>query len=72
MRERIRVMYHQRQSYQDWRRKVRTTGFLALQYIVKWLKAPMLRVKPTEGLYTDTDPDNRSEIITDVHHQDAR
>ena len=22
--------------------------------------------KPTEGLYTDTDPDNRSEIITDV------
>ena len=23
--------------------------------------------KPTEGLYTDTDPDNRSEIITDVN-----
>ena len=22
--------------------------------------------KPTEGLYTDTDPDNRSEIITDI------
>ena len=22
--------------------------------------------KPTEGLYTDTDPDNRSEIITEV------
>ena len=22
--------------------------------------------KPSEGLYTDTDPDNRSEIITDV------
>ena len=22
--------------------------------------------KPTEGLYTDTDPDDRSEIITDV------
>ena len=22
--------------------------------------------KPMEGLYTDTDPDNRSEIITDV------
>ena len=26
----------------------------------------MLRVSPQEGLYTDTDPDNRSEIITDV------
>ena len=22
--------------------------------------------KPSEGLYTDTDPDNRSEIITDI------
>ena len=22
--------------------------------------------KPLEGLYTDTDPDNRSEIITDI------
>ena len=26
-----------------WRRNVRTTGFLALQFIVKCLKAPMLR-----------------------------
>ena len=46
--------------------KVRTTGFLALQFTVKCLKAPMLKSKPTEGLYTDTDPDDRSEIITDV------
>ena len=22
--------------------------------------------KPLEGMYTDTDPDNRSEIITDI------
>ena len=47
-RERITVMY-QRQSYQDRRRKVRTTGFLALQCIVKCLKAPMLRVSPWRG-----------------------
>ena len=59
-------MYHQRQSFQGRRRKVRTTGFLALQFTVKCLKAPMLRVSPSEGLYTDTDPDARSEIITDV------
>ena len=64
-RERITVMY-QRWSFQDRKRKVRTTGFLALQFIVKWLKAPMLRVSPRRGLYTDTDPDARSEIITDV------
>ena len=24
------------------------------------------KIKPSEGLYTDTDPDDRSEIITDV------
>ena len=66
-RERITVKYHQRRSFQD-RRKVCTTGFLALQFTVKCLKAPTLRVslKPLEGLYTDTDPDNRSEIITDI------
>ena len=46
-------------------KKVHTEGFLALQFIVKmvkWLKAPT----SLGGLYTDTDPDNRSEIITDV------
>ena len=43
-----------------------TTGFLALQFIVKCLKAPTSKSKPMEGLYTDTDPDDRSEIITDV------
>ena len=32
-------------SRRDRRRKVRTTGFLALQFIVKWLKAPTLRVR---------------------------
>ena len=26
----------------------------------------MLRVSLCKGLYTDTDPDNRSEIITDI------
>ena len=41
-RERNRVMY-QRRSFQDRRRKVRITGFLALQYIVRCLKAPTLR-----------------------------
>ena len=59
------VKYHQRRSYQGRRRKVRTTGFLALQFIVKCLKAPTLRVSPWR-LYTDTDPDDRSEIITDI------
>ena len=38
------VKYHQRQSFQDRRRKVCTTGFLALQFTVKCLKAPTLRV----------------------------
>ena len=47
--ERNRVMYHQRRSFQDRKRKVRTTGFLALQFIVRWLKAPMLRVSPWRG-----------------------
>ena len=43
-RERM-VMYHiKRWSYQDRRKKVRTTGFLALQFTVKWLKALTLRV----------------------------
>ena len=42
-RERIMVKYHQRQSFQD-QRKVCTTGFPALQFTVKCLKAPMLRV----------------------------
>ena len=37
------LKYHQRQPFQDWR-KVCTTGFLALQFTVKCLKAPMLRV----------------------------
>ena len=65
-RERITVKYHQRRSFQDSRRKVRTTGFLALQCIVKCLKSTNAKSKPLEGLYTDTDPDNRSEIITDI------
>ena len=61
------VKYHiKRWSHQDRRKKVHTTGSLALQFIVKWLKAPMLRVSLYEGLYTDTDPDNRSEIIIDI------
>ena len=39
------VKYHiKRWSYQDQMKKVCTTGFLALQFIVKWLKAPTLRV----------------------------
>ena len=43
-RERM-VMYHiKRRSYQDQRKKVHTTSFLALQFTVKWLKAPTLRV----------------------------
>ena len=42
-RERIMVKYHQRWSFQD-RRKACTTGFLALQFKVKCLKAPTLRV----------------------------
>ena len=37
-----------------------------MQFKVKCLKAPTLKSKPLEGLYTDTDPDDRSEIITDI------
>ena len=48
-RERNMVKYHQRWSFQCRRRKVRTTGFLALQFIVKCPKAPMLRVSPWRG-----------------------
>ena len=44
----ITVKYHQRRSFQD-RRKVCTTGFLALQFKVKCLKAPTLRVSPWRG-----------------------
>ena len=32
----------------------------------KMSQSTKAKSKPTEGLYTDTDPDNRSEIITDV------
>ena len=32
----------------------------------KMAQSTSTKSKPTEGLYTDTDPDNRSEIITDV------
>ena len=32
----------------------------------KMAQSTNTKSKPTEGLYTDTDPDNRSEIITDV------
>ena len=59
-------MYHQRRSYQDRRRKVRTTGFLALQFIVKCLKAPTPRVSPWRGCILTLTQTDRSEIITDV------
>ena len=36
-----------------------------MQFIVKWLSTNA-KSKPLEGLYIDTDPDNRSEIITDI------
>ena len=32
----------------------------------KMAQSTNTKSKPLEGLYTDTDPDNRSEIITDV------
>ena len=32
----------------------------------KMFQSTNAKSKPVEGLYTDTDPDNRSEIITDV------
>ena len=59
-RERERIVKYRikRQSYQDWRKKVRTTGKMA--------QSTNTKSKPLEGLYTDTDPDNRSEIITDI------
>ena len=44
-RERTMVKYYiKRWSFQDQRKKVSTTGFLALQFKVNWLKAPTLRV----------------------------
>ena len=64
VRQRIMVKYHQRRSFQDQRRKVCTTGFLALQFIVKCLKAPTLRVSPWRGcILTLT---QTQTIITDV------
>ena len=38
----------------------------------KMAQSTNAKSKPSEGLYTDTDPDNRSEIINRYHHQDAR
>ena len=32
----------------------------------KMSQSTNVKSKPLEGLYTDTDPDNRSEIITDI------
>ena len=59
-------MYHQRRSLQDQRRKVRTTGFSCFAVHSKMSQSTNAKGKATEGLYTDTDPDDRSEIITDV------
>ena len=42
-------------------KEVCITGFLA--FLAQSTKA---KSKPSEGLYSDTDPDHRSEIITDV------
>ena len=48
-RERM-VKYHfKRQSLQDQMKKVLITGFLALQFTVKWLEAPTLRVSLWKG-----------------------
>ena len=59
-------MYHQRRSFQDRKRKVRTTGFLALQFTVKCLKAPTLRVSLRRGCILTQIQTIGSEIITDV------
>ena len=73
------VKYHQRRSFQD-RRKVRTTGFSCFAVHSKMSQSTNAKSKPLEGLYTDTDPDDRSEIITDItirmpgkswHHDDG-
>ena len=53
-------------SFQDWRRKVSTTGFSCFAVHSKMSQSTNTKSKPLEGLYTDTDPDNRSEIITDI------
>ena len=37
------------QVWQAFEKKVCITGFLALQFTVKWLKAPTLRVSPARG-----------------------
>ena len=48
------VKYHiKRRFFQDQVKKVCITGFLALQFMVKWLKAPTLRVSLWRG-YTQT------------------
>ena len=65
-RERIMVKYQQRRSFQGRRRKVRTTGFSCFAVHSKMSQSTNAKSKPLEGLYTDTDPDNRSEIITDI------
>ena len=61
------VKYHiKRWSFQDQVKKVCITGFLALQVHSKMAQSTNTKSKLLEGLYMDNDPDNRSEIITDI------
>ena len=44
-----KVKYYKTQTYEDQMKQVCTTGFLAMQLTVNWLKAPMLRVSLLRG-----------------------
>ena len=59
-------MYHQRRSFQDRREEGTYNRFSCFAVHSKMSQSTNAKGKPTEGLYTDTDPDDRSEIITDV------
>ena len=64
---RMLVMYQTR-SFQERGRmkKVRITVFLLCNHSKNLAQSTNAKSKPSEGLYTDTEPDCRSEIITDV------
>ena len=60
------VMYHQRRSLSGPEEEGTYNRFSCFAVHSKMSQSTNAKSKPMEGLYTDTDPDNRSGIITDV------
>ena len=61
-----RVMYHQRTVLSGLEEEGTYNRFSCFAVHSKMSQSTNAKSKPSEGLYTDTDPDDRSEIITDV------